>query len=287
MIKTAIVMDSTGYLTPDILDQYGIRVVPLNVTIGNETFPETELTNTDLFNKLDQISGISTTSQPSVGLFLSTYDKLFNEGYEEIVSIHLSQKISGTFISAQMAKDLSTNKKIHIFDSGSAASGLGLLAWAAGEWAQDGLSGEEIIRKLAKLKSVTELYFMVDTLEYLRRGGRIGGASALVGTLLQIKPILYLNSNGEIDVYEKVRSKGRAWQRVLSELSRAISTGDNYRIAVLHVRHFEEGQKVLQELKIQYPMHEIRLFEPGPVIATHVGPGTLGLAFHPWPLKTK
>ena len=283
MRKIGIVMDSTGYLTNDILEQLQIRVVPLTVSIGNETFSELELSNTIFFKKLSHISGLSTTSQPSVGALLQTYQALFSEGIEEIVSIHLSAAISGTLRSAQMAKDLASSPNIHIFDSRSSATGLGALTWAAAEWAEQGLNALEIMTKLQNLREQTELYFVVNTLENLRRGGRIGGAAALVGTLLQIKPILYFNQNAVIDVFDKVRSRSRAWQRVLDELTRALSSGKRYRICVIHVNIPDEGLILLNELRVRYPEHEVHLFEAGPVIATHVGHGTFGLAFHPWP----
>lgn len=285
MKKIGIVVDSTGYLTLDILDQYRIRVVSLNVNIGEETFAETELSNTLFFEKLSHITGLSTTSQPSVGAFLETYETLFQEGVEEIISIHLSDAISGTLRAAQMAKDLATRPEIHFVDSGSSALGLGVLAWAAAEWAEQGLSTTEILTRLKYLRQQTELYFIVDTLENLRKGGRIGGAAALVGTLLQIKPILYFNERGEIDVFDKVRSRSRAWQRVLDELTRALATGQHYRICVMHVNIPDEGEALLKELRIRFPEHEIRLFEAGAVIATHVGQGAFGLTFHPWPLN--
>lgn len=284
MRKTAIVMDSTGYLTPDILGINDIRMVTLNVNIGEETFPEIELTNSDLFYKLSKITSASTTSQPSVGAFLEVYQNLLSSGYEEIVSIHLSEKISGTLSSAQMAIDLISESKIQLFDSGSSALGLGFLAWAAADWANKGFSASEIISKLPSIKEKTELYFVVDTLEYLQRGGRIGGAAALFGTLLQIKPILYFNSKGVIDVFDKVRSKGRALQRVFTELERALTSGKPHRIAVFHVGVPEEAVAIAKKLNKDHPGHDIRVFEAGPVIATHVGPGTLGFSFHPWPL---
>jgi DegV family protein with EDD domain len=281
--KTAIVMDSTGYLTSDILEDYDIRIVSLNVTIGDETFPEVELTNKVFFDKLSKITGTSTTSQPSVGAFLEVFSALHSYGYEEIVSIHLSHKISGTFSTALMAKDLLPEVPIHVFDSGSSALGLGLLAWAAAEWAEQGLNAQEIIARLKLLKEKTELYFVVDTLEYLQRGGRIGGAAALFGTLLQIKPILYFNTEGTIDVFDKVRSKGRAWQRAFSELERALTLGTPHRIAVFHVGVPDEAQRIAEDLRQNLQGHDIRVFEAGPVIATHVGPGALALAFHPRP----
>ncbi|MEA4900498.1 DegV family protein [Desulfitobacterium sp.] len=279
MRKTAIVMDSTGYLTPDLLKNYDIKVVPLNVMIGSESFSENELSIENFFVKLGQ--GTSTTSQPSVGAFLQVYQSLIAAGYKEVVSIHLSQKISGTITAARMACKLLPDVSIQVFDSGSSALGLGLLAWAAAEWADDGLDALAIINDLSKLKERTGLYFIVDTLEYLQRGGRIGGAAALFGTLLKIKPILYFNPSGEIDVFEKVRTKGRAWQRVFKELERAHSLGGSYRIAVMHVELPEEANDIAKRLKGKYPNDEIRVFEAGPVIATHVGPGASGLSFYP------
>src|SRR5665648_139172 len=277
-------MYSTGYLTKHILKQFQIKVVPLNVNIGDENFFETELSNVVFFEKLSHISGLSSTSQPSVGVFLETYESLFLEGVEDIVSIHLSSAISGTFQSAKMAKDLASSPNIHVFDSRSSALGLGVLAWAAAEWANQGLSALRIMAQLHNLIQQTELYFIVNTLENLRKGGRIGGAAALVGTLLQIKPILYFNQHAQIDVFDKVRSRSRAWQRVLEELNRALSSGKRYRICIMHVNIPEEGNALLYELKARFPEHEICLFEAGAVIATHVGPGAFGLTFHPWPL---
>lgn len=283
MRKIGIVMDSTGYLPRKIAEQLHIKIVPLNVNIGEETFYETELTNEIFFEKLSHISGLSTTSQPSVGTFLESYEAMFSEGYKDIVSIHISSAISGTMHSALMAKELASSPNIHIFDSRSSALGLGVLAWAAAEWADKGLSAQEIMSKLQNLNQMTELYFIVNTLENLRKGGRIGGAAALLGTLLQIKPILYFNQHAQIDVFDKVRSRSRAWERVLEELNRALSSGKRYRICVMHVNIPEEGAVLLNELKYRFPEHEVHLFEAGPVIATHVGPGAFGLTFHPWP----
>ena len=173
---------------------------------------------------------------------------------------------------------------IHIFDSGSSALGLGLLPWAAAEWAQKhNWSARQIMEQLPKLKEQLRMYFVVDTLEYLHKGGRIGGAAAFFGSLLQIKPILYFNQEDYIDVYDKVRSRGRARHRVEDELNRALESGKQYRIVVMHVSFPEEGAIIYNELRERLPEHEFRLMEVGPVVATHTGPGTFGLAFHPWP----
>lgn len=278
-------MDSTGYLTQEILEQFRIRVAPLHVNIGDETFPETELTNQFFFDKLSHISGLSTTSQPSVGTFLEIYESMFSEGYEDIVSIHLSSAISGTVHSAKMAKEMASSPNIHIFDSRSSALGLGVLAWSAAEWAEQGVSTLGIMERLQFLNQQTKLYFIVNTLENLRKGGRIGGAAALVGTLLQIKPILHFNQDGQIDVFDKVRSRRRAWERVLLELVKELSSGKRYRICVMHVNIPEEGLRLFNELQVRFPEHEIHLFEAGAVIATHVGTGAFGLVFHPWPFE--
>lgn len=281
MKKIALVMDSTGYLTSDILTKYQIYVVPLNVTIGDETYPENQLANSDFFQKLNKISGFSTTSQPSVGSFLETYESLFTKGVEEIISIHISRALSGTISAAEMARDMASNHNIYVVDSGTAALSLGLLAWSAAEWIEHGLSAQEIVNKLGELRDETELYFIVDTLEYLRRGGRIGGGAALIGTLLQIKPILFVNKQGQIDVFDKVRSRAKAWDRVREQLNNALKIGRRYRICVQYVGIPDIGERIANELREHYPQHEIRIFEAGPVIATHVGPGAFGISFQP------
>jgi len=280
--KTAVVMDSTGYLSDDIIADLGIKIVPLNVIIGNETYLETELSNEELFAKLKQISGFSRTSQPSVGMFATAYQELFEKGYSNIISIHLSRMISGTINAAEMARELFSNKEaITIIDSGSSASGLGLLAWSAGEMAKQNLPADEIVDRLKRLKEETKLYFIVDTLEYLHRGGRIGGAAALFGTLLQIKPILYFNPAGEIDVFDKVRSRSKAIQRVLKELDPISNDHRQYKIAVIHVLAYQEAVEIQKFIQSKFEGHIIKLFEAGPVIGTHIGPGGLGVAFQP------
>lgn len=277
-------MDSTGYLTPDVLAQYQIHIIPLSVTIGDQTYPETELANESFLARLAATSVMPVTSQPSAGAFLTLYESLFAAGYQEIVSIHLSQGISGTFRAAEIAKSMvSRPDDVQVIDSGSAALGLGLLAWTAGEWALAGATGTQITEQIQLLKEQTKLYFIVDSLENLRRGGRIGGAAALLGTLLQIKPILHLNEQGQIDVFDKVRSKRRAWQRVLEVLEEAVSRGGAYRICVQHVNIPSEGDRLLAEVKVRFPGHDVRLFEAGPVIAAHVGTGAFGIAFQPQP----
>lgn len=284
MDKIGLVMDSTGYLSLDLIEKFQIKIVPLNVTIGNETFPETEISNQEFFARLNKTGGTSTTSQPSVGTFLETYEQLFAGGAESIISLHISRALSGTITAAEMAREMSSKTNIYIVDSGSSALSLGLLAWAAAEWCNEGLPAAEIVKKVEELKDKTELYFIVDTLEYLRRGGRIGGGAALIGTFLQIKPILYTTKEGHIDVFDKVRTKAKAWESVRELLAKALAHGLPYRICVQHVGIPDVGEKIAGELREQYPEHEIKVFEAGPVIATHVGPGAFGLSFQPKPL---
>lgn len=275
-------MDSTGYLTPDILDRFQIRVVPLNVTVSEETFSETELATADFLAKLKTISGLATTSQPSVGDFLNVYEALFASGVEEIISIHLSRTLSGTVATAQMARDLASKPGIYVVDSETASLSFGLLGWAAAEWAAAGIPAQVIVQRLGELRKETRLYFIVETLENLRRGGRIGGGAALIGTLLQIKPILFVTEQGKIDVFDKVRSRARAWERVKQELRADLAQGGHYRICVQHVGIPDVGEKLAIELKAEYPDQDIRVFEAGPVIATHVGQGAFGLSYQPW-----
>lgn len=281
MNKVAIVTDSTSNLPKEVIGQFNIVVIPLNVTIGEETFLETELINDELFAKLEYQTGVATTSQPSTGIFLETYNKLLDSGYNGIVSIHISSGISGTVNAALIAKQMTSEEKIHVYDSGITGPGLGLLAWAAAEWAKNGMDADSIVKKLFELKARTEVYFVLDTLDYLYRGGRIGGASAFVCSVLHIKPILYFHERGEIDVFAKARSRNKAFQRVLEELKRAVSSGDRFRINFMYVDLTPEVKKLMHDLEALFPMHYVYTVKLGSVLANHVGPGMFGIAFCP------
>ncbi|MBS4026059.1 MAG: DegV family protein [Clostridia bacterium] len=276
-----IVTDSTAYLSPEVISQYDISVVPLIVNFGDESFKEGEkYSNKEYYHKLKTTNLVATTSQPSSGDFFTVYKKLADEG-NEIISIHISSVLSGTLASAQAASTLLPEAKITVIDSLSTANPLAWMVIEAAKAAQAGQTVEKITQQVENMKKNINLLFVVDTMEYLKRGGRVGGAQALLGTLLQIKPILHLQS-GRIEVFDKVRTKQKALARLISKFDSFMSNGptmENLKVAIIHIDAEENTGILKKELEEKYPGLQVEGGELGPVIGSHAGPGTLGIAF--------
>jgi DegV family protein with EDD domain len=274
-----IVTDSTVYLNKEMLKEYSIAVVPLMVNLGNLSFPEGEITNSEFYRLLRESGTMSTTSQPSPGEFVKTYEDL-GKSYASIISIHISGQLSGTVSSAGIVKGMLPHLDIEIFDSYSTSIGLSFQVLEAARAARAGLSKSTILERLQWMRDNTQLFFIVGTLDYLRRGGRIGGAQAVLGSYLEIKPILHL-VEGRIELFERVRTRPRAITRMLEFLKKEVLKKGLGGLAVLHVDAPQEGIKLAESLRREYPGFEVPVFEVGPVIGAHVGPDTLGLAFYP------
>ncbi|WP_366921935.1 DegV family protein [Metallumcola ferriviriculae] len=280
MQKVKIITDSTAYLTKEQLAAYDITMVPLAVNLGNENFKEGEkYTNHQFFDKLRESKELfPTTSQPAAGEFKEAYETLSKEA-ESVVAILISSGISGTVQAAQTGAGLAEGTDVTVIDSYSTAGGLAFMVLEAASMAREGKGKEEIITTVEHMRDTLSTLFMVDTFEYLKRGGRIGGAQALVGTLLKIKPILYIR--GKIDVFQKVRTRQKALGRVVEELDEFLKTCDinKARVAVLLVDCQDEAVKFGEQIKAKYPHLEFEYADIGPVVGSHVGPGTMGLAF--------
>lgn len=279
MKKIRIVTDSTCYLPSEILGEYPeLSVVPLYVSFGDKSFKEgADLKTEEFFKKLKETKTLPTSSQPSVGDFLEVYKPLLEEG-SEIVSIHISSKLSGTVDSAQQAAQI-LGGGIEVIDSLLTGMGLGFMVIEALRRARSGATKEEIISRVLEVREGITVIFVVDTLEYLHKGGRIGGAQALLGTLLKVKPILFLK-DGRIDVLEKVRTQAAARARMISILKeiREETPGAKMKIAIHEAEAFEEAKEVLQRLNEELKPEEIFISPLGPVLGTHTGPGLLGFA---------
>ncbi len=283
MAQVGIVTDSTAYLPPERGEELKVEVVPLIVNFGDESFKEGEVyNNKEFYEKLRRASVFPTTSQPSVGDFLEVY-KRWAARAESIISIHISGGISGTVRSARTAAQMLPDADITVVDSMMTSIGLYFVVDAAARAALLGLGKDEVLRVTNYVMEHMTLLFFPGTLEYLRRGGRIGGAAALIGTVLQVKPILYFNrqKDGIIDVYEKVRTKERAIKRLLEELDKAFQVNPDLKIGIVHVDAPEEGQVLYDRVRSLYRGLNPELCEVGPVIGAHVGPGTLGICFYP------
>lgn len=277
--KIAFVTDSTAYLTAEQIEQHNITVVPLSVIFGDQVYREGfELTANQFYPMLSSIKTLPTTSQPPVGEFVEVFERLKSE-YDTIMCLLLSDKLSGTYRSALTAAQM-VEGNIHVVDSGIASYGIAGPLLDGVELAAQGGSPEEILELWdAELKSQRAL-FVVDTLEQLHRGGRIGGAAAVFGALLQIKPILTIE-DGRIALFEKVRTHRRAMERILSEFDATAGQGTPLQLGVVHSHRLEDALKLRDDLVAKYPNTRADVAELGPVIGAHTGAGVLALIYYP------
>ena len=273
-MSVKVVTDSTADLPPELAEALGITVVPLNVHFGEATFRDgVDLTPDQFFQRLSSSKVMPKTSQPSVGAFTDVYTDLAGQGHE-ILSVHISAKLSGTCNSAVQAIQEVPDAKVELVDSLGASIWLALVAVAAARTAQSGASLAEVAKTAQDAISQMDLYFVLDTLEYLQRGGRIGKAQAIIGSLLNIKPILTVRE-GEVHSHEKVRTRAKAVARTKA----IVREGAPYaELAVLHAQALGEAEALAAELQPLCPDNPIILTQVGPVIGTHVGPGSLGVA---------
>ncbi|MDN7244446.1 DegV family protein [Planococcus shenhongbingii] len=275
-MKTAIVTDSTAYIPKELREKADIHMIPLQVTFKNESFAEEEDLLVDEFYKKAK-EELPKTSQPPLGEFVSLYTKLSND-HKEIVSIHLSSGISGTFEGSRQANDLVDEVAVHSFDSEISCAMQGFYALKAAEMANTGAGAAEIMNELNDMKKTMRAYFMVEDLKHLSRGGRLSNAQAIVGGLLQIKPLLHFE-NKVIVPFEKIRTRKKAMNRIADLLKQDAAAGESIQAAVIHANRPEEAQKWLEELKSSCPEVEFSISYFGPVIGTHLGEGSMGLGW--------
>ncbi len=284
MGRIALVTDSTAYLTPDLRARYGVHVIPLYVHFDTRTYRDGVNLDTETFYRLLATSPtLPTTSQPSIGEFVTLYRRLAKEA-EAIISIHISSGISGTVTAAEMARqavmeELASPPRIYVVDSRITSVGMALLITAAGRAIAAGKNAEEVVRQVETLRERLKVVFAVDTLTYLHKGGRIGGAAALLGSMLQIRPLLYFRE-GKIDLLEKARTTRRARQRML-ELASQWAGGRPIRAAIVHANAPGAADALRIRMVENFDCRELFVLEFSPVIATHVGPGTVGVALYP------
>jgi DegV family protein with EDD domain len=280
---TAIVCDTTSYLPTELIAEHGVRVVSLYVTIEGEQRPESAIDDYGSFYERLRLSGEgATTSQPSIGDFVSVYEPLLEQGHE-IVSIHLSAGISGTYEAASQARNqlVEANRGgelIHVVDSRSACGGMGLLVLAGAAAAERGAGGEEVLSRVQEAREGLKMWFAIDTLEYLRRGGRIGLARAWLGSALKIKPILTLEE--EIMPVERVRTRTRAIERLRDYARQRHESGADAWV-VQHIRDPETAGELADFCRDLFGREAVFISEVGPVIGAHVGPGLLGFGSVP------
>jgi DegV family protein with EDD domain len=271
----AIVSDTCHYLPADVVAANGIHLVSLYVHWHGEAQREADITSyDDYYTRLGSDPELPTTSQPSIGDFLAVYEPLLDAG-DEIVSIHLAGGMSGTVRAAEQARDQLGDRadKVYVIDSATACGGEGLVALAAAAGARRGLDGAAVAAHAREARAQLKMWFAIDTLEYLRRGGRIAGAQAWLGSALRIKPILTVEA--EITPIERVRTSKRAFERMVDLLrSRADDGADAW--MVQHIQAPKEAAELAARGAEIFGSEPTVVSEIGPVIGTHVGPGLLG-----------
>jgi DegV family protein with EDD domain len=280
MSGVAVVTDTTHYMPRELVERLGIHQVSLYVTFEGETRREADITDLgDFYRRLSASSEMPSTSQPSVGDFLAVYEPILERG-EDIVSIHISGGISGTSATAEQARAQLVERgtapeRIVVLDSATACAGLGMLAMAAASAASAGASAAEAAEAAQAMRRDVKVWFAVDTLEFLRRGGRVGGAQAWLGSTLKIKPILSIES--EILPVERVRTSRRALERLVEYLQSRRDEGCDA-FFIQHVHAAETAERLVGRGREIYGGEPEFVSEIGPVIGAHVGPGLLGVS---------
>lgn len=272
-MTVAVVVDSTADIPPTLRDQYNITVVPLTVLFGTETFLDgVEITGDQFYKRLVEGSVHPKTSQPAPGQFVEAFERLGHD-HDGIVSIHLSGKLSGTVQSARQAAELVPNVPIKVIDSGSVSMGFGYLAVEAARMAQNGESLDQIAAQIEAMAQRAYVWAVLDTLKFLERGGRIGGARAFLGTLLSVKPIIQVK--GEVLPSEQVRTHKKAMARLID-----LANGEApfSHVAVMYTTSQQYAEEIVAQIGSLMPRDQIVMAQLTPVLGVYGGPDLVGIA---------
>jgi len=272
MIK--IVTDSTADVPRALLERHDIRLVPINIQFAQETYREgLDIDRPTFFQKLEEC--MPTSSQPSPGQFGEVYQQLAGQGHS-ILTIVVTSKHSGTYQSAVLAKSMLPEAHIEVFDSLSISMGTGYQAIAAARAAEEGKSMEEILQFLGGIRSRTHLYFTPATLKYLQRSGRVGKLSGALASLLSVKPIIK-TEDGVLEAFEKVRSRGKALDRLVELTAQAVGTTEPVKLAVIHAEAHDQAEALRRRLEEQFNCNEMHVVDLACSLTVHGGPGIIGI----------
>lgn len=275
--KIAVVTDSTSDLTRDDLDKFGIKSIPLKVIYSNQQFHDrVDITPAEVYESFER--EIPTTSMPSPQEIMDVYNELKDEGYTHIISIHISSGLSATYSNCMMVADQIEGIEVEVIDSKMLSKGLGRLVLYANSLVEkEELSFAEIIEKVEAKKDKIEVFFVVETLKYLKKGGRIGKISGTIAEFLNIKPIIAIDDEGEYFTFEKVRGRKRSLKKMYSIIKDRLQEGREYVVDVMNAAAEEEGQGLLDRFKELSQVKETCFSEISPVMVVHTGPGLIGV----------
>jgi DegV family protein with EDD domain len=278
MGKVAIVTDSTVNLPPEYIQEYGITVVPQILIWGEETYRDgIDIQPAEFYARLKDATVMPSSSQVSPLVMKETFSQLIDQGYD-ILAIMVSSKLSGTLNSVSQAMQAMPEANIAVVDSYAASMALGFQVLQAARAAANGGTLKECKSVAERARQQTNVYFMVDTLDFLHRGGRIGGASHFLGTVLNLKPILTLHE-GKIEPAAKVRTQKKAIEKMVDMVEKHLEHSRQVRLGILHANAPAEAKELLEECNRRFHPAESILTEVTPVIGVHTGPGTIGLAY--------
>ena len=277
--KVVVVTDSSAYIPESALAGMIVPVIPLWLLWDGENLRDgVDIQPADFYRKLRAAKNLPTSSQPTVSEFMNFYQEVAQEA-DAIVSVLVSSKISGTIDNAQKAVEKLSDLDIHIVDSRNCSMGLGHAVLAAARAAADGEAVEEVVAAAEKMRDQINFIFVVDTLEYLHKGGRIGGAKRFMGTALRVKPLLEFR-DGQIEPLEQVRTKHKAYERLLEIASERLAGKAMVEASIVDIDNRQDGDRVAQMVVERFNPKIIHRSEVSPVVGTHTGPGTIGFAFY-------
>ncbi|MFC7062462.1 DegV family protein [Halobacillus seohaensis] len=278
-MKTAIITDSTAYIPKHVRQLKDIHMVPLNVVFGHESYQEeVDISVDDFYDMVKENADLPKTSQPSIGLMTEKLSELAKD-FDAVVSIHLSSGISGTYQGMVTAGNMVEDIDVYVFDSEVSCFMQGYYALEAAQLAGEGMFPEQIISRLNEMKQSMQAYFMADDLSHLQRGGRLNGAQAFVGSLLQVKPVLHFEDT-KIVPFEKIRTRKKALKRILTLFEESISAEGHYKASVIHANRSSEAEQIKAAIETEFTNVEVTVSYFGPVIGTHLGEGAMGLGWY-------
>ena len=270
-----VIVDSTSGVTEESLAKHkNLHLIPLTLAINGEYVPETEATVSQVIEYSEATKTSIPTSQPSTGDFLELFDKIPAE--DAIIILCITTAVSGTYNGAVLAAKQSKRDQIAVINTRTTAIGILQMAQDALEFIDAGVSFDDLVKKLLDIAERMRTTFTVDSLEYLRRGGRIGKATGIIGSILKIKPCIYLNKNNEVDVLDKVRTRKKAVASLLNYLH---NNSPCKRIGIVHIENIEGAKELQRQVQSEYPDIEVTVTGGTPVLACYLGPGLVGIIF--------
>lgn len=276
-MRIAVVTDSTAYLTDEQCEMNSIYRLPLSVIMENEVIEETNINDTVFFERVKTMDALPTSSQPAIGQSIALFNEL-SKNYDAVISIHLSSELSGTYNSIASLSSIYEGLEIYPYDSGMSCAAQGYFVLEAARMAKEGAAVESIFQKFADMQTTLQAYFVVNDLHHLVRGGRLSNGSAIIGSLLKIKPILHFEDK-KITIFEKIRTKKKALKRIEQILGEDVEKGYPIVSTIIHANAEQEALEWMEKLKHLYPTIRYEISYFGPVIGTHLGEGALGMTW--------